>query len=173
MSGSKREDFGGLLFFFFWPLYIPFILVKGMIGRVMKLFGVYSHFRNLYSRTVGWIKMKLGMWQLFAYRGYSHQFGDVPDWVRNTASKKADHHKSQQTFDLTGRSFYYRVKKSQIARRSAEIEYYRTLKTPLYKRLAWNFMPRRPKTYTEWVAKIGLAGALVYGALFLFFPSVL
>jgi hypothetical protein len=156
----------GVLFFVFWPIYIVVAIVRGIFRSLLRLLGVYNYAQLAYLRTVGWLRMKLGLWQQIAYRHpHGSQVGCPPQWVSKEAHKQRNRHQGKKTIRLSGRSFYYRAKFRQVGQKAVETRYYRKLKVPLYKRAFHTVLPRRPQTYAEAVAKFAIFGAILYIAV--------
>ena len=139
--GSWRDTLGGILFFFLWPLYVPYLLLKWLLKlivlRPLQALGLDGPVRTGYVRTVGWLKMKLGLWQPIGYfpAWSKTKYDYVPDWVKKAAGKELERGVGKQTIELNGRSFKYRVKYHVHGRKGPmEKRYYRKLRTPLRRR---------------------------------------
>lgn len=127
--GSWRDTLGGILFFFLWPLYIPYLVLKSVIFRPLE---------EPYVRTVGWLKMKLGLWQPIGYYpAYSEaRYDYTPGWVKKAFSEKLRNREpGDYTFILNGRSFKYRVKVRLRGQKVYTVRTYRKLRTPLHSRV--------------------------------------
>lgn len=86
--GSWRDTLEGIMFFFLWPLYFPYLLLRWLLKliilRPLQALGLDNPIRAINVRTVGWIKMKLGLWQPIGYSpAWSKaKYDYVPDWVK-------------------------------------------------------------------------------------------
>lgn len=146
--GGWRETFGGILFFFLWPLYIPYLILKWLFKlvfvRPLKVLGLDGPLRAGYVRTVGWGKMKLGLWQPIGYSpAYSEpKYDYVPRWVKKAAEEKIGNRPpGDYTINLNGRSLRYRVKYRLHGQKMYNVRTYRKLRTPLYRRVISKLNP--------------------------------
>lgn len=133
-----RETLGGILFFFLWPLYIPYRILKGILVGALQIIGLDPYIRAIYVRSFGWLKMKLGFWQRIGYiPAYSKtKYDYVPKWVKKESWEKLRNRTAgDYTFNLTGRSFMYRVKFRLRGQKEWSVRYYRKLRAPLHRRV--------------------------------------
>jgi len=148
--GGWRDTLGGILFFFLWPLYVPYLilrwLLKLVVLRPLQALGVDGPIRAGYVRTVGWLKMKLGLWQPIGYSpAYSAaKYDYAPDWVKKASREKLGNRPpGDHTFTLNGRSFRYRVKYRLRGQKAYTVRTYRKLRTPLHRRALSKLNPFR------------------------------
>jgi hypothetical protein len=147
----------------FWWVLIPAHIIWRLLLVLAGLVGAQGQLRLLSSKTVGWMKMKVGFWQLIKYSPSVHErggFGAAPDWVQEAIDIRPHR---DQTFELTGRSFNYRIELSRVSQKAYRVKYYRKLKTPRYRRLGRTFLPRYPRTRTEWGVKLVFIASIVLG----------
>jgi hypothetical protein len=156
---SVWEVLGGIVYFFLWWIILPAFLFGRVLWWGVGILRLQSQLRFFYSRTLGWVKMKLGFWQPIAYNPTPHAgggYGSQPRWVSKKVSEKVQEGGPvDQTLNFTGRSFLYRVKVTVVFKGGYSAQYYRKLRAPRHKRAIRVLLPRRPKTITEWVLKIG------------------
>lgn len=148
--GGWRDTIGGILFFFLWPLYIPYLILKRLFKlvfvRPLQVLGLDEPLRVGYVRTIGWLKMKLGLWQPIGYSpAYSEpKYDYVPGWVKKASREKIGNRPpGDYTFNLNGRSFRYRVRYRLRGQKAWTIRYYRKLRTPLHRRVVSKLTPFR------------------------------
>jgi hypothetical protein len=128
-----------------------------------RLLGVEHWLLKFWSLTGGWIRLKLGFWQMFAVSGY-RGFGDAPSWVSSAARKSAS--PRQDTTLVSGEHFQYFVDSQWHGRKRVEHRFYRRLRAPLAVRVGRTLKPRWPRTRTEWIVKAFLTLAVGYAAAF-------
>jgi hypothetical protein len=137
----------------FWWLLIPAHILRSLIPD------------GLYAKTFGWVKMKAGFWQYFCYEPSAHDgrsgFGSAPHWIKNNI----EYRRKDQTLDMTGRSYHYRVEIDGVAKKQHRVRYYRKLKATRLKRLVRTVLPRYPRTRTELTIKLVIAVVLALGAV--------
>jgi hypothetical protein len=168
MAGNSIENsVRFVLAWVIWPIRFPFSVIGAALFLLAGLFGIRAQTRSLYAHTIGWVKMKLGYWQLISHKkssiGKQNGFGEPPSWVKSAVKQKLGKGpNADETIELSGQSFYYRVECRAVARQSFEYKYYRKLKAPLFKRCLRTVIPRWPRTYAEALIKIALITGVVY-----------
>lgn len=158
------DTIGGILFFFLWPLYLPVAFGAKASLWILGIFGLGSYALLAYSRTVGWLKMKLGLWQPIAYtRPHSNRdYGTPPRWVNRAVLRQTDGLVGDKEIELAGRSFRYRVKVKTVGKKMHERRYYRKLNPSLVRRATRLLLRRWPETYTEALFKLSVIAIAVY-----------
>jgi hypothetical protein len=142
-------------------LWITILVIP--IRWLARLFEVEHWLLKFWSLTYGWIRLKLGFWQMFAVSG-NRNFGETPSWVASAARKSAS--PPQDTTLVTGNHFQYFVDSQWRGRKRVEHRFYRQLRTPLAVRVGRTLKPRWPRTRTEWFVKAFLTLAVGYAATF-------
>lgn len=147
-QGGRLETLYSVLFMFLWPVYIPYAIAKWTLKTILlkplQVLGLDAPLQTAYAKTVGWVKMKLGLWQPIGYRpAYSEPVYDyVPSWVDNAAREKIGTQPPDDcTFEFTGRSFNYRVEYQPRGQKAWTTRAYRKLRTPLYRRVLNKLSP--------------------------------
>jgi hypothetical protein len=147
-QGGRLETLSSVLFLFLWPVYIPYAIAKWTLKTLLltplQVLGLDAPLRQAYARTVGWVKMKVGLWQPIGYRpAYSDPVYDyVPSWVDNAAREEIGARPPDDyTFEFTGRSFDYRVEYQLRGQKAWTTRVYRKLRTPLYPRVLNRLSP--------------------------------